>query len=217
MKSSVEIRWFFGGPEQEGVEEVGAALRQWFADMEPLGEPSARTDRYLSLDGAVDVGVKLRAEQCLQIKARTAPATPHRFSSEVEGAIDGWVKWSAIEPSKGSLKTMIERADGRWIDVHKRRWLRTYGVSGEACWPAEGPVAQGATAEICRVEVGPTRQLWWTLAFESFGEPSRLHTSLVQVAEHVLLAGDAPPPLPLTQRSSFAYPAMLARVGSGEA
>ena len=57
---ATELRWFADGP-------LPGSVRAWFAG--PADAAEERCDRYL-LDGAVDIGIKVRGGRTLELKAR---------------------------------------------------------------------------------------------------------------------------------------------------
>mgnify|MGYP006286280249 CR=1 FL=1 len=186
MYPTAEMRWFLPGaiPEQ---------VQAWFRsgpghiEREPY-----RTDRYL-LPESAGMNVKLRQGR-IEVKRRFGEAGQMRISERTTGVLEHWHKWSFELAEAGSLAAEGSRSLGAsWISVRKERQLRRYRVrGGEDPVALLPPASAGAGCELEITKVEAAGQLWWTLAFEAFGDESSLQANLLLVARHVLMADDSP-------------------------
>jgi hypothetical protein len=178
----------------------------WFAASSTAHEE--RVDVYLRFPGSTSVGVKLRNEKGLEIKALTQSPTLLRLSNGVEGFLDCWAKWS---PGGLAVDGASLPEDEQWIRVAKRRTMRKFSLdSGQ---PSEVGIEERPTAgcivELTELQLGDVNsaRTWWTLGFESFGDPARIVANLESVAALVFATTRCP--VELTQPTSRSYPAWL--------
>jgi hypothetical protein len=174
----------------------------------------ARTDRYLRLPDSEGLNVKLR-EGRIEIKRRVGEVRAVRFHERVTGVVEGWRKWRFELAEPGSSRVQAASPASSWISVHKERRIRTYHVEKDEDVTARSgpkPAATGCELELSRVRAAG--QIWWTLAFEAFGDESALRENLLLVARYVV-STDEPPSLPVS--NSRGYAAWLIRLTGPEA
>jgi hypothetical protein len=237
-----EVRWFFDGNLAAG----GAATSAWFAAATVGGQEGEagpvvraedwrhedwRTDRYLLLPDADDVGVKLRQGR-LEIKGRHSLIGIQRFGDGLEGEVACWTKWTLAAPewTIGSVAWSAIEAKMS-LCVAKLRMLRSMQFSEDGV--IAGSVEQGAEPtlpgesqdglhgerkwslqmELARIRVaGADADTHWSLAFEAYpDDPSCCAPFAKAVA--TLLAGC--PARPLDAEQSMSYPRWLQRLGPG--
>ena len=167
---TLEVRWFFDGSLAEAAPEVEA----WFSRVTPHGIegnrhsfswPAAwRRDRYLTLAGAEDMGVKLR-EGRLEIKGRVDTFGAERFADRVQGVTERWMKWShAIGTRPDDAMSVVL--------VEKQRILRRVSLAGGTL--VEIPSGQSTPDpavdfELTRIRfAGSPTETHWSIAFEAF-------------------------------------------------
>lgn len=136
---------------QRPKEDSLGTLHRWFSTIDPYGgregDPDPawedwRTDVYLLLPTAVDMGIKWREEQ-LQIKGRVASSGIHRFARGSEGRVGSWVKWS-YPGMPEAYRAIFEGEPGRELlrlSVRKRRWIRKVRIDPGTSADAEAPPA----------------------------------------------------------------------------
>lgn len=94
----------------------------WLRGVGPVHEDDPRVDHYLLLRGRPGVGVKARAGQSVEIKARIERHPLGQLAPEVRGHVERWRKWhfpvASSEPGVDDLDVTPEH----WAAVHKRRW-----------------------------------------------------------------------------------------------
>lgn len=203
MYPTLEVRWFLTGL-------TPAAVREWFSGLDgPFEDQPFRTDHYLRLPDAGDLGIKWR-EGRLELKQRQGTRGLMTFNGVAAGKVEHWRKWSFELAEAGQdLAEMLRPAEA-WTAVSKARRLRRYrpGDGDEMVPVALGEFpAAGVEVELSAVQVGEAH--WWSVAFESFGRESDLETGLLSTIELVLEQGE-PPALPGSQ--SCGYPAWLQEV-----
>lgn len=95
---SHEVRWIIDG----SLGTTGRDVEAWFRESrssakdgegQPAEWPRWRSDRYLMVPRADDMGIKWREGQ-LQIKGREGAVGLQQFVSGIEGSTERWVKWS---------------------------------------------------------------------------------------------------------------------------
>jgi hypothetical protein len=200
MFPTMEVRWFY-----QGV--IPPKVATWFqqAAHPPVEEPR-RVDYYLRLEEERALGIKLR-EGRVEIKQRFHEGGVVRFQEQAAGVMEGWGKWSFPLAETEGWPASGVGASPAWIGVQKERKLRRVRLTGDremvAIPPAEWP-ERGCDFELVRIRV--RGQEWWSVCFESFGDPSSLLENLLLTAKRIL--GDGTP-LPLEAESSYAYPHWL--------
>lgn len=193
---TAEVRWFYPGtcPPQ---------LRDWFESSGGTSAAEQRTDRYLALGGRSDLGVKLRGVGLLEMKMRTADHGFTTFSKSVTGRVEEWAKWSFRLADNGE--------GGDWLNVEKRRRVRTYIVDEFTGRVSPGEPFQRAD-EACHSELVDIRledAHYWGLGFEAVGRghgqaPSVLAAGIAAfLSDTPLTTGEFRAP------DSCSYPALL--------
>jgi hypothetical protein len=214
-----EVRWFFDG----GLDATGAAVADWFAGGGAFIRPQdirrqdwrpeeSRTDRYLRLPDADDVGVKLRQGR-LELKGCHSRVGIQQFGDGAEGEVSCWTKW-AVEAPHGKGGIGIEAAF-ETLSIAKRRVQRIVRFSQEGIVevPAGQEVEHGMHMELTRLSVaGAAEETHWSLGFEAFPDgPSCCAWFAPAVTR--LLAGW--PAEPLRAENSMSYPRWLQWLAAG--
>jgi hypothetical protein len=198
---TLEARWFYPGTVPEQV-------REWFtrSDPAPSRQP-ARVDYYLRLQSSHALGIKLR-QGSIEIKHRSHQYGSATFHRHVTGVIEHWRKWSLplAATGEGLDELLVPRSS--WVAVSKERMLRSYGynLAGQIVATAELYAERGCHLELTNVQVGDS--VWWTLAFEAYGDESSLRSVLAPTIVYILEREGAP--CPLDGRDSFGYARWLA-------
>ena len=210
--ATVEARWFFGRDDARYE-----PIRRWFptARLGPDSESprpvawAERTDVYLLIPSAEDMGVKWREGQ-LQIKGRIASLGAQRFGERHHGIVERWLKWSYAELPAAYLALFEDKHAGLvTIPVRKRRALRTLRLD-----PSTGAAAETSPdADLsCRIdfeftEVVAGGQAYGTLAFEAYPDDEAMRPLFLDVASRFVIGLDA---AQLAVAESQSYPAWLA-------
>jgi len=191
---ALELRWFVPGP-------LPHEIRSWFSGSTGVAEE--RCDTYL-LDGRVDIGVKRRFGETVELKVRQSLDGWIELAESLSGSLEVWRKWS---PAGGLVG---DAADGRWVDVHKSVVKRRFSIDGTEIPYSSDPQATdaGCDVEVAAVTVGAVRA--WTFAFAAFGPLSTRRDALL--ASWLRLVAVAPCPAPFGARAGRAmgYPEWLA-------
>ncbi len=197
---TTELRWF-------AVGELPTDVSVWFTRAGQVGAAEQRCDTY-QLGRGTDVGVKLRSQETLEVKARQSVGVPLMLSFGLAGRLEVWRKWS---PADGLADT---RAGGLWLDVHKtvvKRRFATDGTEVPAVDVAWSPAHAGVDVETVAVTVGAVRV--WSFAFAAFGPVTSRRPALVSCWR--ALARTSPPPtLDFSTSESCGYPEYLAIIAS---
>jgi len=204
MKPSAELRWFFKG-------QLPPQVKDWFCGARLCKEETPRTDHYLVFPGSGDVGMKVREDRKLEIKARTGSPEPFSLATGASvGRQDAWVKWKHTDSDVAGRLAALASGSPHWVTLTKKRWLRKFRIGRDGSVEEIDPdVTDGVNCRAELTEVSVRGSAWWTLAFDSFGTGSRT-ANLEQVARHFLKV--LPQDLALTERDSMAYPEWLNRV-----
>lgn len=211
--ATVEVRWFFAREDTRFD-----AVRRWFlssvtgAARSPQ-DPSIwdeRTDVYLLLPGADDMGVKWRDGQ-LQLKGRTASLGAQPLGNRHHGVVERWIKWSYPELPAAYQQLF---ADGghpglTTVPVRKRRALRRLRLDTHT----------GAALDV-RADEYPERGLgveftelvlrgraYGTLGFEAHPDDEAMRSAFAPEVARLLLGLDT---ARLSLAESMSYPAWLA-------
>ncbi len=202
VHATTEIRWFRAGL-------VVPSVRKWFESCPgQIADQPPRTDYYLVLGGTRSLGIKMR-EGRLEIKSRQQELGRASLGERVSGMLEEWLKWSFELLDPRSDPSSITQPDSNWIGVHKTRRLRRYGRSDDESFspvPVDTFPPQGCDVELSMVRIHD--QVWWTLAFESFGPPADRQQFLMDLASQLF---EKDPTLELAALDSFGYPRWLAQ------
>jgi hypothetical protein len=204
MKHSAELRWFHPG-------KIPGEVARWFTD-KPL-DPEERIDEYLVLPGATAVGVKLRDQKILEMKARTADPVVSAIGNRATGRRDAWVKWSLPLADASSIRSALDDAHAALISLRKSRTLRKFAwIEGAVTEvPSGGPVAEGCNIELTQLAiVGREQEFHWSLGLESFEARERVDQILSEVAAQFFGASQFP--VALDADASMAYPEWINRL-----
>lgn len=178
-----ELRWFADGPLVRNVAE-------WFTCGGTLGAVEERCDTY-QLNGLLDLGIKLRASETLEVKSLAGVGDTMHFGAGVEAHVEEWRKWN---PAAGESRWNLPNAE--WIDVHKVVLTRLFTPPGEELRQSEHrPEDMPAGCEVELVALRAGEVIAWTLAFEAFGPPAHRRSALA--ASWEALTADSPPPTDL--------------------
>ena len=184
--ASIEVRWFLNGVDACGQ------LKRWFEaaghdhERGPACPPSwaERTDVYLVVPGADDMGIKWREGQ-LQVKGRVASLGTQVFSGRHSGHVERWAKWSyAGLPEPYAALFEANRGSGVvTVPVRKRRALRRIGFdasTGEGSEaPADAHLDRELGFEFTELEVGG--RTYCSIAFEAYPDDAALRAAFAGV------------------------------------
>lgn len=198
MPVSAEIRWFW--PSRP------AQVADWFFSTTvhgcAAGGGTTRIDQYLRDPEQDALGLKHRAGQPgVEIKGCIAILPQPLAAGPLAGTIELWGKWFAAPLALHAFAT---------VTVEKRRWLRTFAVTGSGCRelpPDYPPPGRGCRIELTEVTLADGAQ-WWTLGGEAFGTLASVTDDLRTVAAQ--LATRRPPPCGAAWAGG--YPAWLAQL-----
>jgi hypothetical protein len=143
------------------------------------------------------------------VKQRQKSPINVEFSPNAAGQVEIWRKWSfPINEGAEWLEQVVQ--DGAWLGVHKRRWLKVFGVTQQVeRVPLDELPQNGCSWELTELQVEGIEGCWWSVSFEAFGESSRLEDSLNRVVNHVWLPA---PEIEFKIPSSFGYPAWIIKI-----
>jgi hypothetical protein len=195
---TTELRWFFDGP-------LPADVRSWFMP-NGVGLLEHRCDTYL-LDRRLDVGVKQRSRQTLELKLRTGLPEPASIADDVNGRVETWRRWSPAD----RLLAMV--GDTVWVGIDKTIVKRRFGTDGQEQLLSESTRAmtgEGCDAEIAALSANGREA--WTFAFAAFGRPDT-HCDLLRTAWRSLVMRQARPDrLRLLIGCSYGYPEWISKL-----
>lgn len=191
---TTELRWFVPGP-------LPADISGWFIGSTGIVEE--RCDTYL-LNGRVDIGVKRRFRETLELKARQSLDVPIEFGEGLAGSIEMWRKWS---PAEGLVD---DGTKGRWVDVHKSVVKRRFSMDGTEIAFSSDPHAFGAgcDVEVAGVTVGAVQA--WTFAFAAFGPPATRWDALLSSWQSLVAGTPCPEPFGPRTGRAMGYPKWIA-------
>jgi hypothetical protein len=194
---TTEVRWFVPGP-------LPADIRGWFTGS--IGVAEERCDTYL-LDGRVDIGVKRRFRETLELKVRQSLDGRIELGDGLAGSCEAWRKWSPAEGLVG------DGADRRWVDVHKSVVKRRFTMDGtEIAFSSDShATGAGCDIEVAAVTVGDVQG--WTFAFAAFGPPATRRDALLASWHGLLAAAPCPEPFGPRTGRAMGYPEWLALPG----
>ena len=193
---TAELRWFVPGP-------LPPKVRVWFTGS--TGVPEERCDAYL-LDGRVDIGVKRRFRERLELKVRQSFDGQVELGEGLAGSVEEWRRWS---PAEGLVD---ESTDGRWVDVHKSVVKRRFCLDGtEIAFSSDLHAARaGCDVEVAGVTVGTFQA--WTFAFAAFGPPATRRDAVVASWQALVAGTPRPEPFGPGTDQAMGYPQWLGRV-----
>ncbi len=163
---TTELRWFTEGPLTPEVET-------WFTRDGTTGAVEKRYDTY-RIDGRVDVGVKRRFGETLELKVRQSLGETLALDPDLTGRLEVWRKWS---PADGLVDVEVRAP---WLDVHKMVIKRRFSVDGDEITLSNEPRAMtgaGCDVEVAAVTVGEIEA--HTFAFAAFGPTTTRRDSIV--------------------------------------
>jgi hypothetical protein len=222
-----EVRWFFDG----SLAATGAATAAWFAAGAKAAAQAGpdsrsqewrpqewRTDRYVSLPNADDVGVKLRQGR-LEIKGCHSRVGVRRFGDGAEGEVACWTKWTVDAPEwherEGASGVWPGLAVSAMLPIAKQRAQRRLALmpEGVADVSLGNEVEHGLHMELTRLRVADAGDdTHWSLGFEAAPDGPVCDAFFVEVVTR-LLSGC--PSKPLGAENSMSYPRWLQRLGAG--
>ena len=196
MFSSVEVRWFYPG-------KVPTQVQRWFDQDNKLDPLPERTDFYLRYTGG-SLGVKLR-QGYIELKQNTQHYGPVRFHQSVQGQVEGWQKWSIPVVEESGIVDSV-RGNTAWLGVLKQRCLRMFALNRKIKEISPDVYPElGCSWEITKVSLSDRSDIWWTVAYEAFGESQNLKDLLFDVIAHTINSTQ----LSLQIESSSGYPAWI--------
>jgi hypothetical protein len=198
---TAEVRWFYPG-------DPPTSLIHWLAqdcpgnELEPAEE---REDVYLVVPECEYLNIKLR-QQRLEIKWRQAELEEVIWKNQNAGQVEKWLKWMCEAPPSVNLIPENVSEASQWVHVKKSRFQRKYQVIDHALNPISKAiqVSQGCTVELTQLIL--YNHPWWSLAFEAFGQESRL-LEILKIALQEL--SQTYPTFPVESSHSYAYPKWL--------
>ena len=199
MFPTIEVRWFHKGVMPDDV------IPKILSKDQKLIEQPLRKDRYYYKTSDGTMGIKIR-EGRIEIKSRFDDYGNIKFNEQIEGRVEHWQKWSFnIEETDLNYRNVLETTSS-WIGITKERKLCRYQISDNHL----SILPENEFSEmICHFELANINirgEDWWSLAFEAYGEGSKLFNNLVLTVKHVFSDID----LPLFNiNNSFSYPKWL--------
>ena len=189
---SLEVRWIRPGPVPDGmIERLGPFVE----------ELEEREDRYLVDPWLPELGVKIRGEVQLDLKAYRGSPGDFLVDGLGTGVLEMWEKWT-FPLADGALPTPLT---SRWLGVHKARRRRSFGIVDARA--VERPLGDadlpGCTVELTEATIAD--EAWWTLCFEATGSVAGLDRELLATAEFLLRDDGLPAELHLDAGDSMSY------------
>lgn len=160
---TTELRWFVPGP-------IPADVDRWFIG--PAAVVRERCDTYL-LDGRLDVGIKRRFRETLELKVRQSLDGALDLGGGLTGPLEVWRRWSPAEHLVDGY------ASGQWVDVCKSIVKRRFSLDGTEITFSSDALSPGAgcDVEVAAVSLGGISA--WTFAFAAFGPIATRREALV--------------------------------------
>jgi hypothetical protein len=190
---TTELRWFVPGP-------LPLDIGRWFTGS--TGVPEERCDTYL-LDGRVDIGVKRRFRETLELKIRQSLDGPIELVEGLAGSLEAWRRWS---PAEGFVE---DDSDARWVDVHKSVVKRRFSIDGTEIAFSSGLPVTGAGCDVEVAGVNVSAVQGWTFAFAAFGPPAIRRDALRASWQSLVAAGPCPEPFGPRTGRAMGYPEWL--------
>jgi len=175
MQVSAEIRWFWSGTVPRNVDN-------WFRDRRfTPGGGKPREDVYLHDPAQGELGIKKRGSKAgVEVKGLAGHFTLGDLPSWPHVRPEIWCKWSSAPLDISAYST---------VSTNKIRWLRKFDTSsgaareiqlGEDEMPLGGIVLpeQGCNVEFTQIRIANSKDEWWTLGFEAFGELDTVQDNL---------------------------------------
>jgi hypothetical protein len=192
---TLETRWFFPG-------SIPTEMKSWFSTLgTPLVQPP-RTDLYL-LGAGEALGIKLREGQ-IEVKKRISQYGETRFTPQICGVVEGWIKWSFMA-AQNPVNELLE--DGQWLAIQKARQIHYYHLNDngkiEHSQPREFPACGGGLELTSLHRAG---QACWTVGVEVFGPAQTLQAFLANIIQHAQLTSAK---ISLVCEHSYSYPFWL--------
>lgn len=218
--STLEVRWFFGGP----LEETRPGIEAWFRRSRLGGgtpaplvwtpqPPAWRQDRYLVVPDCDDMGIKWR-EGRLEIKGRESALGHRTLAPGIEGVCERWIKWSyASDRVTQRFSRLFQGSDV--VPTEKRRLQRLFRLRDGDQAIEVGPDQareRGLNVELTRIRLPGRDETHWSLAFEAFPGDLHLATSFTPAVARFL---EGYPALPLSSDHSMSYPRWLRDLDRG--
>ena len=199
MFSTAEIRWFIKG-------EVPEEILAWFNGFNefPLS-PQTRTDHYLRLP-AKDIGIKIREGL---IEHKQCDGVGELWTDGIHAGETGyWQKWSFPLDDDASIPEMLKTYPESWTGITKERQMRIIEADEKGKMTTTSYEKVSGTAvgwELTKLKIEGSKDSWWTMGFESFGDEGELKEALIKVCTSIL----ADSPLALSAENCYSYPEFL--------
>lgn len=189
-----EVRWFTPG-------DLPDTVRNWFTAGGTLGVPEERLDRYDRAAAFRGIGLKYRGTISLDAKHLLHATDDVDLGSGIRGRVEDWVK--VVKPIPANHPRIVEQL----VVVEKELLTRVYHSFDSA---HDG----GRPRFGCEVELGALRiagRTAWSLCLESFGDPSRRDTALVEGLASFLADTPIPEGMSVTSSDSRGYPTWVSQ------
>ncbi len=128
-------------------------------------------------------------------------------SQSVTGKAEKWGKWLCEDAKGESFQPAMVLGNPSWVSVQKVRYSQLFQVFADFSIQAVATnerIDNGCSVEITNLVV--QENAWWSLAFEAFGEDSRIEENLQATASWVF---DTYQNSQLAIADSYAYPHWL--------
>jgi hypothetical protein len=194
MMLSADARWFWRGAPP-------APFEAWFLGRSAFETAATggdtRCDRYLRAPNQVDLGIKQRGSEGVEIKGLIARGQASVQFNNLNATAEISGKWSA---------DTLDLSGMPLLPVSKQRWLRTFRPVCDEMREVSG--AETGAAE-CQAELtkltAPDESVWWTFGFEAHGALAEVERILERAVAGV--PARTPPQVPTASPAN--YPAWL--------
>jgi hypothetical protein len=208
FESSLELRWFVEG-------HIPGKLSRWY-EREVVGSDSdwkpeaSRVDTYLPTECSDHLNVKLR-QGSLEVRIRENHFRFCSSNGRFAGFAESWSKWvwKYLRAFEADIQQAFAATQGSdWISVQKSRQQRKFGfVRGHLePIPMENRSEYGGMLELSPLLVDGCP--WWTLAIDTFGNPSSREEMLTTIVDNILSTA----PVELSEHQSGSYATLSGRV-----